>query len=81
LGKHAGGRPGFDPQERETQKKIKEAIAYAEQKQRAKVLQDMAQYRKNRKRMSEKARAARLAGLSYGYYVALVLERRGRLAF
>ena len=80
MGRHAGGRPGLDPQEREVQRKIREAVAYAEQKMRAKVLQDMAQYRKNRLRIAEKARAARVAGLSYGYYVALVLEHRGRLS-
>jgi hypothetical protein len=36
-------------------------------------------YPSRSKIIAEKERAARAAGLSYGYYVALVLERRGRL--
>lgn len=75
------GRPGLDAEERERQREIRRAINDQEGKIRTKILQDMAKYRKNRKRLASKQRAARAAGLSYGYYVALVLEGRGRLVW
>lgn len=81
MGKGKVGRPGLDAKEREVQAAIRRAINDVEGKKRTKILQDMAKYRKNHKRMASKQAAARAAGLSYGYYVALVLEGRGRLAF
>jgi hypothetical protein len=81
VGKGKVGRPGLDAKERATQAAIRRAINDVEGKKRTKILQDMAKYRKNHKRMASKQRAARAAGLSYGYYVALVLEGHGRLAF
>ena len=66
-------------EERNKQAAIKSAIAEATCRHKQKVLQDMAKYRKNRARLAKKAREARAAGLTYGYYVALVLEKRGRL--
>ncbi len=81
MGRGKVGRPGLDAKEREVQAAIRRAINDVEGKKRTKILQDMAKYRKNHKRMASKQRAARAAGLSYGYYVAFVLEGRGRLAF
>jgi hypothetical protein len=73
------GRPGLSPEERKVQQEICRAINEADLRQRQKIYQDMERYRQSRERINLKAREARAAGLSYGYYVALVLEKRGNL--
>ena len=58
-----------------------DALQRREHDHRQKVRRDMKTYWANHKRLGEKALAARAAGLSYGYYVALVLEGRCRLSW
>jgi hypothetical protein len=80
LGRYKVGRVPFSEEERIQCKEIANAISKAENMHKQKVLQDMAQYRKNRARLAAKAREAKERGLSYGYYVALCIEFRGRLS-
>ena len=62
-------------------KAIKRAVMERQQQHKQKVMQDMAKYRINRERLAAKVAAARAAGLSYGQYVGLVLERKCRLTW
>ncbi|MBQ6481724.1 MAG: hypothetical protein IJI45_11450 [Anaerolineaceae bacterium] len=80
MGRHKDWEPPISEAERKNREEIKNAIARQQQMHRTKVLQDMAKYRKNRERLAGKVAAARKMGLSYGYYVALYVEFRGRLS-
>ena len=66
-------------EERRLQAEIREALCKKINEQRYRVERDMKGYWSNHKRLGQKARAAHEAGMSYGYYVAFVLEKRGRL--
>lgn len=77
-------KPGPKPREeneRALQETIMDALQRREHDHRQKVRRDMRPYWANHKRLGEKALAARAAGLSYGYYVALVLEGHARLSW
>jgi hypothetical protein len=73
-----GPKP-MDAEEKEIQAAIMAALQQRDHDHRQKVRRDMKEYWKNHKRLGKKALAAQKAGLSYGYYVALALEKRGRL--
>lgn len=75
-------KPGPKPREKDErylQAAIMDAISRRAHDHRQKVRRDMQDYWANHKRLGEKVTAARAAGMSYGYYVALVVEKRGRL--
>lgn len=76
------GRKGYSTErERLTEKAIKNAIQDRLSKHREKVKKDMQQYKRGHARLTLKVKNARQYGMTYGYYVALVLDRQGRLNF
>lgn len=78
-GRRKQGVPAPTKEQRENDAYVARAVAERHYRQKVKLYQDMEKYRVNRERLAKKARSARSLGLSYGYYVALVLENRGAL--
>ena len=79
MGRMKPGPVPMDKEEKALSEALHRAVMEREHAHNARVRRDMREYWKNHKRLGEKVLAAQKAGLSYGYYVALVLEKRGRL--
>lgn len=80
MGRRKAWEPPVSEKERKIRAAITQAISDMEHEKKIRAYNAMADYRKKHDRLTQKIRAANARGMSYGYYVALCVEFRGRLS-